>query len=152
MKYSAPILHEFKQWLAEISATPAVMTDDAMCKAVHYVLPRWSAATLFVYDGAIPIDNGAVERAIRPVKLGAKNWLFAASEVGAEVLGVFYTLINSALMHGIHPYYYLLDLTNRIDDPKLSAEDLIPHRWKERFFEKAVPEHLRIITKNAPNL
>ena len=69
----------------------------------------------FVYDGAIPIDNGAVERAIRPVKLGAKNWLFAASEVGAEVVGVFYTLINSALMNGIHPYYYLMDLTKRID-------------------------------------
>lgn len=130
-------------WLLGQSVSPAVITDERMSKAVSYVLKRWEAACLFVYDGAIPIDNGAAERAIRPGKLGIKNWLHCTSEAGAETVAILYSLIGSALMHGIHPYYYLLDLCKRLDDSSLSADDLVPHRWKERFFEEAVPEHLR---------
>jgi transposase len=143
MRHSKPILDEFHQWLLGQSVSPAVITDERMSKAVSYVLKRWEAACLFVYDGATPIDNGAVERAIRPSKLGIKNWLHCTSEAGAETVAIFYSLIGSALMHGIHPYYYLLDLCKRLDDSSLTAEDLVPHRWKERFFEEAVPEHLR---------
>jgi transposase len=142
---SKPVLDEFKNWLGKIATSPEVLTDPRMSKAVNYVLPRWEAATLFLYDGSIPIDNGPVERAIRPVKLGAKNWLFAASEIGAEAVGIHYTLINSALMHGIHPYYYLMDVFKRIYQKGLSPGDLTPAKWKQRFFDEAVPEHLRNI-------
>lgn len=148
---SQPVLEAFHQWLVTQSASAAVLTDELMTKAVWYVLKRWDAACLFVWDGAVPIDNGAIERAQRPSKLGARNWLHCASETGAETVAIFYTLVGSALMHGIHPYYYLLDLTKRLDTPGLSAYDLTPLRWKERFFEEAVPEPLRgILTTGVP--
>jgi len=35
-------------------------------------------------DGTLAIDNNAVERAIRPLVLGRKNWLFAGSDAGGE--------------------------------------------------------------------
>jgi transposase len=148
---SNEILKEFHDWLIEKSISPTVITDNLMSKAVSYVLKRWEAACLFVHDGAIPIDNGAAERAIRPSQLGAKNWLHCASELGAEVIAVFYTLIGSALINGIHPYYYLLDLTKRLDDRNLKAEDLIPSAWKATFYKEAVPDYLQnIITTGAP--
>jgi len=78
---------------------------------------------------------------VRPLKLGLKNYLFCASEVGAECAAVFYTLIASAKMHGIHPYYYLMDLLRRLDDPKIQADDLVPHKWKEKWLSDAVPAH-----------
>ena len=143
IKLSKPVLDEFHKWLIEKAALPQVITDEHLSQAVSFVLKRWEAACLFVYDGAIPIDNGAAERAIRPGKLGMKNFLHCSSEAGAAAVATFYSLIGSALMHGIHPYYYLLDLCKRLDDPTLSAQDLVPHRWKERFFAEAVPEHLR---------
>jgi transposase len=141
--YSRPVLNEFRQWLNEKSASPEVITDQELSKACSYVLKRWEAACLFIYDGNVPIDNGAAERALKPIKIGSKNWLHCASELGAEVTGTFYTLIASALMHGIHPYYYLLDLTSRISQRGLKAEDLTPRRWKQRFFQEAVPEEFR---------
>jgi transposase len=147
LKQSQPVLDKFHTWLVSASGKPEVITDDLLSKAVFYVLTRWEAACLFVSDGAIPIDNGKDERAIRPTKLGMKNWLHCASEEGAETAAVFYTLIGSALMHGIHPYYYLLDLTKRITDPKLTAMELTPANWKKRFYEEAVPEHLRDVIK-----
>jgi transposase len=143
VKQSKPVLDSFHAWLVKISAQPEVLTDNNLSKAVSYVLSRWEAATLFVNDGAIPIDNGKAERAIRPGKLGLKNWLHCTSEEGAEAAAIFYTLIGSALMHGIHPYYYLVDLCQRISDPSLKAVDLIPANWKNRFYEQAVPQHLR---------
>lgn len=143
LKQTQPVLDEFHLWLNAKSASPEVITDELLSKAVNYVLKRWEAAILFASDGTIPIDNGPDERAIRPTKLGLKNWLHCASEEGAEIAAVFYTLIGSALMHGIHPYYYLLDLTKRIDDPTLKAQDLTPAKWKSRFYEEAVPQHLR---------
>ncbi|CDH45421.1 IS66 family transposase [Candidatus Contendibacter odensensis] len=147
LKQSQPVLDKFHTWLVSASGKPEVITDELLSKAVSYVLPRWEAACLFVGDGAIPIDNGKDERAIRPTKLGMKNWLHCASEEGADTAAVFYTLIGSALMHGIHPYYYLLDLTKRITDPKLTAMDLTPANWKMRFYEEAVPVHLRDVIK-----
>lgn len=139
---SQPVLDEFKEWLKKISATPDAITDDLLSKAIHYVLSRWDAAVLFVHDGNLPIDNGADERALKPVKLGFKNFLFCASEVGAEAAGIFYTLIASAKMHGIHPYYYLLDVARRIGKSGVTAEELVPQRWKEKYFHEAVPQHL----------
>lgn len=148
---SKKVLDKFHVWLTKQSTSPVVITDKAMSKAVSFVLKRWEAACLFVYDGAVPIDNGPAERAIRPEQLGAKNWLHCSSELGAETIAIFYTLIASALMNGIHPYYYLLDLTKRLDDKNLKADDLIPSAWKASFFEEAVPEHLRkIITVGGP--
>ena len=93
------------------------------------------------------MDNGADERAVRPLKVGFKNYLFCASEVGAEAAAIFYTLIHSAKMHGIHPYYYLLDPCKRIDQPGISASDLAPHVWTVKFLEQAVPEHARYALK-----
>ena len=150
-KRSKPVLEVFYKWLLAQSVSPTVLTDEAMSKAVSYVLKRWEAASLFVQDGAIPIDNGAVERAIRPEQLGAKNWLHCASEVGAETIAIFYTLIGSALMNGIHPYYYLLDLTKRLDDREIKAKDLVPSVWKTKYLEEAIPEHLRnVVTVGSP--
>jgi hypothetical protein len=34
-----------------------------------------------------------IEQQIRNLKLGAKNWLFAASEVGAETVAIFNSLV-----------------------------------------------------------
>ena len=130
------------------------ISSPLLAQAIAYVYKRWDAACLFLKDPLVPIDNGADERALRPFKLGAKNWLFSSSELGAEMLAVFYTLIGSAMMHGIHPYYYRLDLCQRLEQPGLKATDLVPHNWKIRFYEQAVPEWVRqgAVQKTAPVL
>jgi transposase len=146
-EYSQPILEAFKQWLKTTAASAEALTSEKLSQAISYLYTRWDAAVLFVMNGNLPPDNGADEREIKPLKLGLKNYLFCASEVGAEAAAIFYSLIASAKIHGIHPYYYLLDLLTRIDQPGITADDLIPHNWKKRFFEDAVPEKARNVLK-----
>jgi hypothetical protein len=49
----------------------------------------------------VHISNAIIEQQIRNLKLGAKNWLFAASEVGAEAVAIFNSLLCTCKMNGI---------------------------------------------------
>jgi hypothetical protein len=52
--------------------------------AIDYSLNAWDALTLHLKDGLIAIDNNHLERQIKPLKLGAKNWLFVGSELAGQ--------------------------------------------------------------------
>jgi transposase len=45
------------------------------------------------------MTNNAAERAIRPLALGSKNWLFAGSDTGGERAAMIYTVIETAKLH-----------------------------------------------------
>jgi hypothetical protein len=44
----------------------------------------------------LEISNNAADNQIRPLKLEAKNWLFAGSDAGGKRAALFYTLIRTA--------------------------------------------------------
>jgi transposase len=74
--------------------------------AVRYARSRWSALTRYLDDGRLEISNNAAERAIRPLALGRKNYLFAGSDAGGERAAAAYTLIESALCRARHKAVY----------------------------------------------
>ena len=77
------------------------------------------------------IDNNPAERAMRPIGIGRKNWLFAGNDAGGEILARAMTLIESAKLSGLDPQAYLADVLARINDhinPRLY--ELLPWNWK----------------------
>ncbi len=94
-------------------ATPA---KSPLGKACSYVLKRWESLTRYTTDGRLPIDTNELERLIRVVAVGKKNFLHAASEVGAQAAAVMYSLANSCL---------LVDVMWRVSE-KVSVADLLP--------------------------
>jgi hypothetical protein len=60
---------------------------DAVARAIDYTLGRWRALCVFATDGRVPIDNNAVENAIRPLALGRNkaNSAFMRSRLGVAV-------------------------------------------------------------------
>ena len=78
-------------------------------------------------DGTIAIDNNPVERAIRPVALGRKNWLFAGSDAGGERAAAIYSLIQTAKLNGLDPEAYLRHVIGCIaDHPVNRVAELLP--------------------------
>jgi transposase len=125
---SKPRLEALHAW-AETQLTRIPAKGD-LAKAFRYALGRWHAFSLFLDDGRVAIDNNAAERAVRPICLGKKNWLFAGSEAGAETLARAMTLIESAKMNGLDPQAYITDLLNRIHDHKINRiDELLPWNW-----------------------
>ena len=79
---SRPLVEAMKIWLEQELAR--VSAKSALAEAIRYALRHWKGLSLFVDDGRVEIDSNTVERTIRPIKLGAKNHLFAGSDGSAE--------------------------------------------------------------------
>lgn len=118
-----------------------VALDDALRKlapksptatAIRYGTKRWEAFTRFLDDGRLEIDNNIAERAIRPVAIGRKNWLFAGSEAGGERAAAIYSVIETAKMNGLEPQGYIADVIARIaaDWPSSRWDELLPWNWQ----------------------
>jgi hypothetical protein len=125
---SAPLLQEFKAWLS--NQRQQLMNADVTAKAMDYTLKRWAALTIHLTDARIPIDNNAVENAIRPMALGRKNWLFVGSQQAGERAAVLMTLIESAKLNGHDAWVYLKDVLTKLPTwPNSRLHELLPHRW-----------------------
>lgn len=77
------------------------------------------------------IDNNTAERAVRPVAIGRKNWLFVGNEDGGEAAGIILSLIQTCRALKVNPREYLEDVMRRLmshNSKKLS--ELLPDCWK----------------------
>jgi len=61
------------------------------------------ALTRYVGDGRLEMSNNAAERAMRPLALGRKNYLFAGSDEGGRRAAIIYTLIETARLNDVDP-------------------------------------------------
>jgi len=97
---------------------------------MRYILKRWAAFTRFLEDGRIAIDNNAAERAIRPVAITRKNFLFAGSDAGGETIADAMTIIETAKLAGLDPEASLADVLARINDHIVTRlHELFPWNW-----------------------
>jgi hypothetical protein len=91
----------------------------------------------------VPIDTNHLEREIRPIALGRKNWLFCWTEVGAQDVGIFQSLLATCRLQGVDPYTYLVDVLQRVEThPAAEVALLTPRLWKEHFAENPLGSDL----------
>ena len=123
-----PRLDALQAWLIEQRAQLA--KADATARAIDYTLGRWAALGVFATDALVPIDNNAAERAVRPIALGRKNWLFLSSRQAGERAAALMTLIESAKLCGLDPCAYLRDVFAKLPTwPNSKLAELLPDRW-----------------------
>ena len=115
---SVPILNAMHVWLQAMLAKTS--RHASLGKAIQYSLNQWVALNAYARDGIIEIDNNAVEREIRPIALGRKNWLFAGSDSGGERAAAMYSLLNTAKLNGLNPEAYLTYVFTHINDHKIN--------------------------------
>ena len=108
-----------------------VSGKSKLAQAIRYATSRWTALTRYTTDGRLEMTNNAAERAIRPLAMTRKNYLFVGSDSGGIRAAAMYTLIESAKMSGLDPEAYLRDVLARIaDHPINRIGDLLPWNWK----------------------
>jgi transposase len=129
-----PIVEAFFAWCDERLQDQGLLPTNPFTKALNYALSRRAPLSVFLADPDVPIDTNHLERALRPVPLGRKNWLFCWTEVGAKYVGILQSLLVTCRLHRIHPYDYLVDVLQRIDrHPASQVHLLTPRLWKENF-------------------
>ena len=92
--------------------------------------PSRPALEHYLEDGRVEIDNNLVENAIRPTKLGAKNWMFVGNVESGKKCAILYTIVENCRRLGISTREYLEDVLTRLPAMKASeAAGLTPAAW-----------------------
>ena len=60
------------------------------------------------------LDNNVAERAVRPLAIGRKNWLFLGNEERGEAAAVILSLVQTCRALNINPREYLEDVMRRL--------------------------------------
>lgn len=127
---SQPVLVELYNWIDQIHET--LVPGTSLYKATTYARNQRNVFLRCFTDGRFEIDNGEVERQLRRVALGRKNYLFAGSESGAIRIAVAYTILGTCHKHGVDPQAYLTDVITKLQAgwPQARIDELLPPFWK----------------------
>ncbi len=103
---SLPILNDIRIWM-DSKFFKSQELGGAIAKAFVYLNNHFARLTVYTRDGRLSIDNNKAENHVRPIALGRKNWLFATSVNGANAIATWYSIIETAKLNGLEPYFYL---------------------------------------------
>jgi transposase len=133
-EHSKPVVDAFFSWVREELAASALLPTNPFTTAAHYALERRAGLEVFLANPEVAIDTNHLERSLRVIPMGRKNWLFCWSELGAYQVGHVQSLITTCVLQGVDPYTYLVDVLQRVDlHPQSRVAQLTPRLWKEHF-------------------
>lgn len=102
-------------------------------RALNYAINQWPHLEPCFMDGQIDVDNNSTENAIRPLKLGSKNWMFIGGEDTGWRSAVIYTFVEQVRLHGKDPFAYFEWVFERLMHNPGADElpELLPAAWLE---------------------
>jgi len=134
LTHSKPCVEKFFAWVDKQFERQGLLPSNPLTKALAYVHDRRTGLEIFLEDPDVPIDTNHIERALRPIPMGKKNWMFCWTEVGARHAGIVQSLIATCRLHGVDPYTYLVDVLQRVGQhPASRVAELTPRLWKQHF-------------------
>jgi transposase len=143
LTHSKPLVDKFFAWVDQHFERQGLLPSNPLTKALAYMRERRAGLRVFLDDPAVAIDTNHIERALRPIPTGRKNWFFCWTEVGAKHVGIVQSLIATCRLQGIDPYTYLVDVLQRVGQhPAARVAELTPRRWKELFADNPLRSDL----------
>ncbi|MEQ8494077.1 MAG: IS66 family transposase, partial [Gammaproteobacteria bacterium] len=138
-----PAVDAFFAWCRLQCQRMDLTPSNPLAKAIVYAQEREGPLRVYLGDPSVAIDTNHLERALRTVPMGRKNWLFCWSEVGAEKVGIVQSLLTTCRLQGVDPYRYLVDVLQRIAmHPDNQVDELTPRRWKTLFADEPLRSDL----------
>jgi transposase len=123
-----PILDDLETWLQ--AQLTKISGKSELAKAIRYALTRMKKLRPYLDQRVLEADNNCAQRAMKPIAIGRKNFLFVGSQGGGNSAAIVYTLIETAKMNGVNPQAWLTWVLGRIADQKMTRlDELMPWRY-----------------------
>jgi len=108
-----------------------IVPKSQLGKALAYACDQLPHLEPCFMDGRIEFDNNLTEGAIRPAKLGMKNWMFLGGEHTGWRSAVIYTFVEQVRRHGRDPFAYFEWVFGKLmhDPGPDEYETLLPANW-----------------------
>lgn len=101
-------------------------------KACNYLLNHKTTLDNCLLTQGSRIDNNLVEQAIRPLKIGSKNWLFIGNPSAGYHNMKLFNLVCNCKLAAVDVVDYLSDVMMRLQDyPNKLIKDFIPQNWSK---------------------
>ena len=114
-----------------LQAAPLAPPKTRLGQALGYLLGQKPSLLRCLSETSARIENNLVEQAIRPLKVGAKNWLQIGHPTAGPRLANLFTLVENCRLAGLDPEAYLVDVIARLPDhPMKRIAELLPQAWK----------------------
>ncbi len=131
-EHAKPLVEAYFTWVKSID--PDTVVSENTRKGLQYSVNQEQYLKVFLSNGAVPIDNSACERAIRPFCVGRANWHIIDSVKGAQASAAIYSIVETAKANSLKPYeylkYLLTEMPKHMDDTDFSfLDDLLP--WSD---------------------
>ncbi len=110
--HARPLVAELKDKI--LTEREKHLPQSKLGEALNYALNQWEEFERYLSDGSLEIDNNKIENAIRPAKLGLKNYLFFGGAEAGATSALFYTLVGNCKALGIDPELYLAEVLRRM--------------------------------------
>lgn len=134
LRHSKPHVEAIFQWVQQRLEQHGLAPVTPFIKALKYIRDRRLELQVFLDDPYVPIDTNHLERALRVIPMGRKNWNFCWTELGAKQVGIVQSLITTCRLHQIDVYAYLVDVLQRVGQhPASRVAELTPRQWKQHF-------------------
>lgn len=125
-----PIIDELIQKIKDRIVAGGYLPKSKFSKALNYfsgLIPYLKNYTRNAYSN---IDNNNAERAIRPLAIGRKNWLFFGSLAAGQSAAIILSLVQTCRGLKINPREYLEDVFRRLlDHNSQKLHELLPDQW-----------------------
>ena len=107
-----------------------VISSSPLGKATKYALGQWPKLIRYIDDGHLAIDNNRAERAIKPLVIGRKNWLFSNTPNGADASAMLYSIVETAKANGLILYDYMVKCMKELAKAEPDIDALLPWNFK----------------------
>ncbi|MCG8615919.1 MAG: IS66 family transposase, partial [Desulfobacterales bacterium] len=144
-QHSEPIVNAFWNWCDGQCHRADLLPRSPLAKALKYAMVRQASLQVFLSDPEVPIDTNHLERGLRVIPTGKKNWLFCWTEIGAKRVAVIQSLLVTCRLQSVDPYTYLVDVLQRMSEhPASRVIELTPREWKTKFADNPMKSDLAL--------
>ncbi|EQD52848.1 transposase IS66, partial [mine drainage metagenome] len=84
LTHSKPQVERFFDWIERQFQRQGLLPSNPFTQALAYARERRLGLEVFLADPDVPIDTNHLERALRAIPMGRKNWNFCWTELGAK--------------------------------------------------------------------
>ena len=124
-----PIINKIFE-IIKAQVDKAILASNKFSKALMYMYSREAHFKTFLDNPNVLIDNNLSERAIKPLVIGRKNWLFLGSKNSGKPTAAILSLVQTCRHLNIDPAKYLEDVLAKImgyNSQKI--HELLPDNW-----------------------
>ena len=104
--------------------------------ALNYLHKQWDYLNLAWHHGDCELSTNWVENLIRPFALGRRKWLFVRCIETGKIMALFFSLIQTCLMHDIDPRQYLTYVFQQI--PRLRRKEVEAMSLLPQFIDRSL--------------